>query len=277
MSRLGALGDACSPCAVSAGRRGKDRRRVPVAGGPSAASTWSQFPVSAAVQLRRPRQRHPVLCGACRCRCRVGYRCAASYRPLEIDKLISRTISLAILTELLVAVFTGIVVLSTHVLPFSSPVGSRRLDARRCGAVQPAAQGGFQHAVDRRFNRRKAGTTPEAIVATFTLRASATPSISGRWPAKELLRAVDQGASPAPRTHRSGSGRRPNARELSSNANSFLYSRQPVLSLRSSSDLARRRSCTARSNSGRPISVSTPFFLPALAVRVATVPVRGQN
>jgi hypothetical protein len=40
----------------------------------------------------------------------------------EIDRLISRTISYAIVTGLLVGTFLGIVVLATRVLPFSSPV-----------------------------------------------------------------------------------------------------------------------------------------------------------
>ena len=45
------------------------------------------------------------------------------YRLYDIDRLISRTLSYALLTGLLVSVFAGIVVLTTRVLPFSSPVG----------------------------------------------------------------------------------------------------------------------------------------------------------
>ncbi len=45
------------------------------------------------------------------------------YRLYEIDRLISRTLSYALLTGLLVGVFAGLVLLTTRVLPFSSPVG----------------------------------------------------------------------------------------------------------------------------------------------------------
>ena len=45
------------------------------------------------------------------------------YRLYDIDRLISRTLSYALLTGLLVGVFVGIVLLTTRVLPFSSPVG----------------------------------------------------------------------------------------------------------------------------------------------------------
>ena len=45
------------------------------------------------------------------------------YRLYDIDRLISRTLSYAIVTGSLVAVFLGLVVLATDVLPFSSPVG----------------------------------------------------------------------------------------------------------------------------------------------------------
>ncbi len=45
------------------------------------------------------------------------------YRLYEIDRLISRTLSYTIVTGLLVALFVGLVVLTTDVLPFSSPVG----------------------------------------------------------------------------------------------------------------------------------------------------------
>ena len=46
------------------------------------------------------------------------------YRLYEIDRLISRTISYAIVTGMVVGVFLGVVVLATRVLPFSSPVAS---------------------------------------------------------------------------------------------------------------------------------------------------------
>ena len=44
------------------------------------------------------------------------------FRLYEIDRLVSRTISYALVTASL-AVFLGLIVLTTRVLPFSSPVG----------------------------------------------------------------------------------------------------------------------------------------------------------
>jgi hypothetical protein len=44
------------------------------------------------------------------------------FRLYEIDRLISRTISYAIVTSTLIGVFVAIVGLTTRVLPFSSPV-----------------------------------------------------------------------------------------------------------------------------------------------------------
>ena len=45
------------------------------------------------------------------------------YRLYEIDRLVSRTLSYTLLTGALLLVFVGLVLLTTRVLPFSSPVG----------------------------------------------------------------------------------------------------------------------------------------------------------
>ena len=89
------------------------------------------------------------------------------YRLYEIDRLISRTLTYAVLTALLVGTFAGIVLLTTRVLPFSSPVAVAALDARGRGAVQPAATR-VQRLVDRRFNRARYDR--DALVAAFGAR-----------------------------------------------------------------------------------------------------------
>ncbi len=61
------------------------------------------------------------------------------YKLYEIDRLISRTLSYLVITGLLVAVFLGLVALTTSVLPFSSPRRRGRLDARRGSTLQPGA------------------------------------------------------------------------------------------------------------------------------------------
>ena len=114
------------------------------------------------------------------------------YRLYEIDKLISRTISYAILSGLLIAVFVGIVALATHVLPFSSPVAVAASTLAAAALFNPLRRR-VQHAVDRRFNRARYDA--EAIVTAFTLRlrdAVDLDTVRG-----ELLVAVDRAVEPA--------------------------------------------------------------------------------
>jgi hypothetical protein len=113
------------------------------------------------------------------------------YRLYEIDKLISRTISYAILTGLLVAVFIGIVALATDVLPFSSPVAVAASTLAAAALFNPLRRR-IQHAVDRRFNRARYDA--EAIVATFTL--GLRDAVDLDTIRKELLRAVDGAVQP---------------------------------------------------------------------------------
>ena len=89
------------------------------------------------------------------------------YRLYEIDRLISRTLSYALLTGLLVGVFAGLVLLTTRVLPFSSPVGVAASTLAAVGLFSPL-RGRLQRLVDRRFNRARYDT--EALVAGFGAR-----------------------------------------------------------------------------------------------------------
>jgi hypothetical protein len=114
------------------------------------------------------------------------------YRLYEIDKLISRTIAYLIVTGLLVGVFVGIVALTTHVLPFSSPVGVAASTLAAAALFNPL-RGRVQRLVDRRFNRARYDA--DAVVAAFTLRlrdAVDLDTVRG-----ELLRAVDRAVEPA--------------------------------------------------------------------------------
>jgi hypothetical protein len=89
------------------------------------------------------------------------------YRLYDIDRLISRTLSYALLTGLLVAVFVGIVLLTTRVLPFSSPVGVAASTLAAAGLFSPL-RSRLQRLVDRRFNRARYDA--EATVAAFGAR-----------------------------------------------------------------------------------------------------------
>ena len=114
------------------------------------------------------------------------------YRLYEIDRLISRTLSYAILTGLLVGVFVGIVALTTQVLPFSSPVGVAASTLAAAALFNPLRQR-VQRLVDRRFNRARYDT--EAIVAAFTLRLRDAVDLD--TVRHELLAAVDGAVKPS--------------------------------------------------------------------------------
>jgi hypothetical protein len=114
------------------------------------------------------------------------------YRLYEVDRLISRTISYAILTGLLVSVFVGIVFVTTNVLPFSSPVGVAASTLAAAALFNPLRLR-VQRLVDRRFNRARYDA--EAIVAAFTLRLrDAVDLDTVRF---ELLDAVARAVEPA--------------------------------------------------------------------------------
>jgi disulfide bond formation protein DsbB len=89
------------------------------------------------------------------------------YRLYDIDRLISRTLSYTLLTGLLVGVFAGIVLLTTRVLPFSSPVGVAASTLAAAGLFSPL-RSRLQRLVDRRFNRARYDA--EATVAAFGAR-----------------------------------------------------------------------------------------------------------
>ena len=89
------------------------------------------------------------------------------YRLYEIDRLISRTLSYAIVTGLLVGVYVGMIALTTHLIPLSSSVGVAASTLVAVGLFTPVRRR-VQRRVDRRFNR--AQYDAEAMVATFSTR-----------------------------------------------------------------------------------------------------------
>ena len=89
------------------------------------------------------------------------------YRLYEIDRLISRTLSYALLTGLLIGVFVGLVLLTTRVLPFASPVGVAASTLAALALFNPLRRR-IQRVVDRRFNR--AHYDAETTVAAFASR-----------------------------------------------------------------------------------------------------------
>jgi cation transporter-like permease len=88
------------------------------------------------------------------------------YRLYDIDRIISRTLSYAIVTGLLVGVYAGLVLLATHVLSFRTPVAVAA--STLAAALFSPARRWVQRAVDRRFNRARYDT--DQTVAAFAAR-----------------------------------------------------------------------------------------------------------
>jgi hypothetical protein len=89
------------------------------------------------------------------------------YRLYEIDRFISRTLAYAIVTGLLVGVYTGLVLLATHALRFHTPIAVAGATLAAVALVTPLRRR-VQRAVDRRFNRARYDA--DQTIATFAAR-----------------------------------------------------------------------------------------------------------
>jgi hypothetical protein len=113
------------------------------------------------------------------------------FRLYEIDRIISRTVSYALVTGLIVGVYVGVVTLTTDVLDFSSSVGVAASTLVAAVLFNPVRRRA-QRLVDKRFNRARYDA--EATVAAFAdaMRSSADlPSVQG-----ELVTTVSQAFEP---------------------------------------------------------------------------------
>jgi hypothetical protein len=114
------------------------------------------------------------------------------YRLYDIDRLISRTLSYAILTALLVGTFVGLVVLTTDALPFSSTVGVAASTLTAAALFNPLRVR-VQRVVDRRFNRARYDA--EETVAAFAARLRDAVDLDTVQ--TELLEVVQRAVEPA--------------------------------------------------------------------------------
>jgi putative effector of murein hydrolase LrgA (UPF0299 family) len=89
------------------------------------------------------------------------------YRLYDIDRIISRTLAYAIVTGLLVGVYTGLVLLSTEVLTLKSPVAVAVSTLVAAALFSPLRRR-VQRVVDRRFNRTRYDA--DQTVAAFAVR-----------------------------------------------------------------------------------------------------------
>jgi hypothetical protein len=113
------------------------------------------------------------------------------YRLFDIDRLITRTLSYALLTGLLIGVYVGLVAFATRVLPFSSPVAVAGSTLAVVAAFNPFRRR-VQRQVDRRFNR--AQYDAEATVAAFARRLPAAVDLATTR--RELLTVVHATLAP---------------------------------------------------------------------------------
>jgi hypothetical protein len=114
------------------------------------------------------------------------------YRLYDIDRLISRTVSYAIVTGLLIGVYVGLVTLATRVLPFSSPLGVAASTLVAVALFNPLRRR-VQRLVDRRFNRARYDA--EAMVAAFARRVR--DDVDLEVVSSEFVRAVQSSVEPS--------------------------------------------------------------------------------
>jgi len=89
------------------------------------------------------------------------------YRLYDIDRIISRTLAYAIVTALLVGVYTGLVLMTTHLLTVSSSAAVAASTLAAAALFNPLRRR-VQRAVDRRFNRARYDA--DQTVAAFATR-----------------------------------------------------------------------------------------------------------
>ena len=123
------------------------------------------------------------------------------YRLYDVDRLISRTVSYAIVTGLLVGFYVGLVTLATRVLPFSSPLGVAASTLAAAALFTPLRRQ-VQRVVDRRFNRARYDA--EATVSAFAQRVRDDVDLAAV--SSEFVRAVQTSVERT--TSRFGCGRR---------------------------------------------------------------------
>jgi hypothetical protein len=114
------------------------------------------------------------------------------FRLYEIDRLVSRTLAYALLTAVLVGTFAGIVLLTTRVLPFSSPVAVAASTLAVAALFNPLRTR-VQRLVDRRFNRARYDR--EVLVAAFV--AKLRDAVDSETVVRELVGAAAKAVEPA--------------------------------------------------------------------------------
>jgi hypothetical protein len=114
------------------------------------------------------------------------------YRLYDIDRIISRALAYAIVTGVLIGLYTGLVLLATRGLSFRTPVAVAASTLAAAALFNPLRQR-VQRIVDRRFNRARYDA--DQIVAAFAARLKDTVDL--RSVRDDLATVVDQALQPA--------------------------------------------------------------------------------
>ena len=114
------------------------------------------------------------------------------YRLYDLGRVVSRTVTYAIVTGLLVGVYAGLVLLATQVLTITSPVAVAGATLAAAALFGPL-RSRVQHRVDRRFNRAR--YSAERLLASFAARL--TEELDADAVTEDLARSVHVALEPA--------------------------------------------------------------------------------
>jgi hypothetical protein len=114
------------------------------------------------------------------------------YRLYDIDRLISRTVSYAVVTGLLVGLYAGLVLLAGHVLPVRGPITVAGATLVVAALFSPVRRR-VQHVVDHRFNRTRYDA--ELMTAAFAARLQDATDLDAAQ--ADLSATVDRALQPA--------------------------------------------------------------------------------
>ena len=114
------------------------------------------------------------------------------YRLYDLGRIVSRTVTYAIVTGLLVGIYAGLVLLATEVLTIKSPVAVAGATLAAAALFGPL-RSRVQHKVDRRFNRARYDA--ERLLAAFAARL--TEELDTDAVTEDLARSVHTALEPA--------------------------------------------------------------------------------
>ena len=114
------------------------------------------------------------------------------YRLYDIDRLISRTVSYAVVTGLLVGLYAGLVLLAGHVLPVHGSITVAGATLVVAALFNPVRRR-VQHVVDHRFNRTRYDA--ELMTAAFAARLQDATDLDAAQ--ADLSATVDRALQPA--------------------------------------------------------------------------------